>query len=194
MSAIAILLLAINTNLLSHANVNLIATSSVTITTDKDEGDGDGGHGGDGESNPIESEEQQSIQPSPGVQQKSIQPSPSPSKQQQLISDNFNGEEYDVVIPDGAAWRETISERFEPSELSVPIGSVVTWTNEDDLTHAIATGTKNNYGLYEYTQDGTFNSGELNKGESFTFQFTKPGRHEYFCIPHPWMTGVVVVE
>jgi len=114
--------------------------------------------------------------------------------EQQLISGNFNGEKYDVVIPDGAAWRETISERFEPSELSVPTGSLVTWTNEDDLTHAIATGTKNDYGLYEYTQDGTFNSGELNEGESFSFQFTEPGRYEYFCIPHPWMTGVVVVE
>jgi plastocyanin len=100
---------------------------------------------------------------------------------------------YYIVIPYGAAWKETISERFEPSEVFVPLGSDVTWTNEDDLAHTITSGMKG-YGLYEYIQDGTFNSGKLNKGESFSYHFDKLGRYEYFCIPHPWMNGVVIVE
>jgi plastocyanin len=43
-------------------------------------------------------------------------------------------------------------------------------------------------------QDGVFNSGELDDGESFTFHFAEPGRYEYFCAPHPWMNEVVIVQ
>jgi plastocyanin len=93
----------------------------------------------------------------------------------------------------GAAWKETISERFEPSEVFVPLGSDVTWTNEDDLAHTINSGMKG-YGLYEYIQNGTSNSGKLNKRESFSFHFDKLGTYEYFCIPHPWMSGAIIVE
>lgn len=75
----------------------------------------------------------------------------------------------------------------------VPLGSDVTWTNEDDLAHTINSGMKG-YGLYEYIQNGTSNSGKLNKRESFSFHFDKLGTYEYFCIPHPWMSGAIIVE
>jgi plastocyanin len=48
--------------------------------------------------------------------------------------------------------------------------------------------------MYEFLQDGVFNSGDLDEGDSFTFNFSEPGRYEYFCIPHPWMHGVVIVQ
>jgi plastocyanin len=48
--------------------------------------------------------------------------------------------------------------------------------------------------MYEFLQDGVFNSGDLVEGDSFKFHFSEPGRYEYFYIPHPWMDGVVIVK
>lgn len=88
--------------------------------------------------------------------------------------------------------RNNIRKIFSPRS-NVPSGSFVSWANEDDLTHTITSGKKAGYGMYEFLQDGVFNSGDLVEGDSFTFHFSEPGRHEYFCIPHPWMHGVVIV-
>lgn len=76
----------------------------------------------------------------------------------------------------------------------MPSGSTVEWVNEDDIIHTVTSGRETGYGLFEHTQDGIFDSGSLEGGKSFTFQFEEPGRYEYFCIPHPWMNGVVVVD
>ena len=79
-------------------------------------------------------------------------------------------------------------------ELVIPVDSKVTWINKDDHTHTVTSGHDTGYGLYEFVQDGVFNSGNLEQGESFTFHFTKPGRFDHFCVPHPWMSGAIVVE
>jgi plastocyanin len=176
-SVVVVLLpiIIISTVILDHPTFqwgSIIATSSGTISTDDEDEDDDDGN------NDLS-----------GLEHRSVQPTPNTDEQQKDDSD-YN---YHIVIPDGAAWKETISERFEPSEVFVPLGSDVTWTNEDDLAHTITSGMEG-YGLYEYIQDGTFNSGKLNKGESFSFHFDKIGRYEYFCIPHPWTSGVVIVE
>jgi len=124
------------------------------------------------------------------------EPMPEPASNIEKTSTNNQDHEddYQILIPDGAAWKETISERFYPQDLIVPPGSDVTWTNDDDLTHIITSGKKVGYGMYEFLQDGMFNSGELVEGESFTFHFAEQGRYEYFCVPHPWMTGAVIVQ
>ncbi|MBT5206234.1 MAG: hypothetical protein HOM00_03905, partial [Acidimicrobiaceae bacterium] len=31
-------------------------------------------------------------------------------------------------------------------------------------------------------------------GDSFSHTFTEAGTFDYFCTPHPWMTGTVVVD
>ncbi|MCC6315173.1 MAG: ScyD/ScyE family protein [Thermomicrobiales bacterium] len=70
---------------------------------------------------------------------------------------------------------------FNPPALTIEAGTTVTWTNHDLMAHtAIAT-------------DGAFSSGYLSMGESFSFTFTTPGTYTYFCTPHPYMTGVIVV-
>ena len=110
-------------------------------------------------------------------------------------SDIFGADDgYQIIIPEGAAYSKTISERFDPAELNVPSGSTVEWVNQDDIIHTVTSGKETGNGLFEHTEDGIFDSGSLEGGESFTFQFEEPGRYEYFCIPNPWMNGVVVVE
>ena len=163
---------------------NVAASPAVTITPEDGEEDEFDEKGDD---------ETESSQTQEGPKRRSDTTSCEDAETPDTNEQDHEGD-YQIVIPDGAAWKETISERFYPPELIVPSGSYVTWTNDDDLTHTITSGKKAGYGLYEFVQDGIFNSGELDEGESFTFHFAEPGRYEYFCVPHPWMNGVIVVQ
>jgi PGF-CTERM protein len=70
---------------------------------------------------------------------------------------------------------------FHPATLTVPTGTVVTWTNHDSVPHT-ATST-----------DGKFDSGSLSQGQEFSFNFTEPGVYDYYCKIHPSMRGQVEV-
>lgn len=75
---------------------------------------------------------------------------------------------------------------FEPTMLTIPAGSTVAWTNYDPFEHTVT------------ADDGSFDSGYLGQGQTFSLTFTQPGTYPYFCIPHGGpggvgMAGVVVV-
>jgi len=70
---------------------------------------------------------------------------------------------------------------FGPMALTVPAGTAVAWKNLDPEPHTVV------------SLDGTFRSGALDQGESFTFTFAKPGTYRYVCSIHPQMTGTIVV-
>jgi plastocyanin len=42
--------------------------------------------------------------------------------------------------------------------------------------------------------DGSFDSGYLDQGDTWTHTFETPGSFEYSCLPHPWMRAKVIVE
>jgi plastocyanin len=71
---------------------------------------------------------------------------------------------------------------FLPQRITVKPGTTVTWTNDDDDSHAVASSAK------------LFKSKALDSGDKFSFTFTTPGTYAYFCSLHPHMTGTVVVE
>ena len=71
---------------------------------------------------------------------------------------------------------------FGPEKLTVKAGTTVTWKNEDDIPHTVASSTK------------AFKSKALDTDDTFSFTFTTPGTYEYFCSLHPHMVGTVVVE
>ncbi len=74
------------------------------------------------------------------------------------------------------------SYRFEPAAISVPDGTTVTWTNNDNFTH--------NVRLLDDGGDVL----DLPPGETVSFTFTGPGEHRYDCSFHPNdMSGVVIV-
>ncbi len=70
---------------------------------------------------------------------------------------------------------------FGPKAVTVKVGQTVTWTNDDDIPHAVV------------ANDKSFRSKVLDTGQSFSFTFTKPGQFAYFCSLHPMMTGKIVV-
>ncbi len=70
---------------------------------------------------------------------------------------------------------------FTPATLTVHVGDTVTWTNNGPAPH---TATANN---------GSFNTGTLQKGQSASHTFTQAGTFAYICTIHPFMHGTVVV-
>jgi plastocyanin len=95
---------------------------------------------------------------------------------------------YYIVIPMGAAWREVIVNRFDPSDVTIPVGSEVIWSNQDKLSHTVTSGNAS------IGADGKFNSNVLRLHDSFSYIFSQPGRYSYYCIMHPWMNGMVTVS
>jgi plastocyanin len=69
---------------------------------------------------------------------------------------------------------------FAPA-LTVAAGTTVTWTNEDWAPHTAT------------AEDGSFDSGRLNQGDSFEQTFDEPGTFSYHCSFHPGMMGSIVV-
>jgi plastocyanin len=70
---------------------------------------------------------------------------------------------------------------FGPDKITVPIGTAVTWTNNDADQHTVV------------AKDDSFRSGSLAKGQSFSFTFDKAGSYDYRCSIHPFMVATVVV-
>lgn len=74
--------------------------------------------------------------------------------------------------------------KFSPSTLTVPVGTKVTFTQEDGTPHTV-TGSGNSSFL---------SSAPLNKGQSYTVTFSKAGTYNYICSLHTYMHGTVVVQ
>ena len=70
---------------------------------------------------------------------------------------------------------------FTPASVTVPAGGSVAWTNDDSLPHTAT------------ALDGSFDSGILDPGASFSWTFDAPGTIAYQCSLHPQMRGEVVV-
>lgn len=71
---------------------------------------------------------------------------------------------------------------FGPKDLNVPVGTKVTWVNDDQIPHTVAETHK------------VFRSGALDTNDSFSWVFNTPGEYEYFCALHPQMIGKIVVS
>ena len=71
---------------------------------------------------------------------------------------------------------------IQPANVTVAVGGTVTWVNQDSVTHNL-------------TDDaGSWSSGALAPGKSFSQKFTTAGTFPYHCIIHPSMTGQITVK
>jgi plastocyanin len=70
---------------------------------------------------------------------------------------------------------------FSPASINIEPGTTVTWVNQGQAPHtATHTG-------------GTFDSGTLQPGQSYSYTFNRAGTYAYYCQIHPNMTGTIVV-
>jgi amicyanin len=71
--------------------------------------------------------------------------------------------------------------KFNPATLTVPVGTTVSWTNQDEEPHSVV------------AKDGSFHSPGLDTNGTYSFTFANPGTYDYVCGIHPFMTASVVV-
>jgi len=70
---------------------------------------------------------------------------------------------------------------FNPGGVSVAMGATITWSNNDTTIHTVT------------ADDGSFNSGNIAVGATYSRVFSTTGTFSYHCTLHPEMTGKVVV-
>lgn len=83
-----------------------------------------------------------------------------------------------------APTRQTVEIRnytYAPQKLSVPVGTTVTWVQDDSTVHTV-------------TDPGVFDSGSLSRGQRYSYTFRTPGSYGYRCTIHPSMRGTVTVQ
>jgi len=72
---------------------------------------------------------------------------------------------------------------YSPKTVAVGVGQRVTWVNEDDVLHDVAS-----------TSGEEFKSKLFPKGESYSFTPTRAGTISYVCTIHPGMEGTLEVR
>jgi plastocyanin len=72
--------------------------------------------------------------------------------------------------------------KCHPESITIDVGDTVVWTNNDDREHTVT------------ADDGSFSSGRLRNGKSFSKTFDKPGKFSYGSDPSPRTKGVVIVR
>ena len=71
---------------------------------------------------------------------------------------------------------------FNPTTLTVPVNTTVTWTNKDGMAHTVT------------SDAAVFDSHNLPAGNPFSFQFTTKGTFTYHCNYHASMKGTIIVN
>ena len=74
---------------------------------------------------------------------------------------------------------------YAPDSITIAAGTTVTWANCEPPAIDSHTAT---------ARDASWHSGFLAPGAKYSRVFGEPGRFEYFCEPHPFMHGVIIVE
>jgi len=95
--------------------------------------------------------------------------------------------EVSVLEGSGVPGCEETDECWNPSTVTVDVGSEVTWSNDDTAAHTVTSGSAVD------GPDGIFDSSLFMAGTEFSHTFDEAGTFEYFCMVHPWMVGTVIV-
>ncbi len=74
---------------------------------------------------------------------------------------------------------------FNPSSLTVTVGTTVTWTNDDSTSHTVT-----------FTDIAGVDSGTMSRGQTFSYTFNTAGTFHYYCKIHgaSAMSGTVTVQ
>jgi plastocyanin len=71
---------------------------------------------------------------------------------------------------------------FNPSTITVPKGTTVTWRNDDGVMHTST------------SDSGVWNTGDIAPGTTKTAVFNTSGTFPFHCLHHYMMTGSIIVQ
>jgi quinohemoprotein ethanol dehydrogenase len=82
---------------------------------------------------------------------------------------------------DGTMYAEDYT--FTPTLVQVPVGTTVTWINNGSVAHTAT------------SMDGTWDTGDIpGGGGQASVTFSSAGSYYFYCTPHPWMSGKIIVQ
>ncbi len=87
-----------------------------------------------------------------------------------------------TAIPGNTFASDIIEFAYTPPVLTVKTGTTVTWTNKDPIAHTVT------------ANDLSWDSGDLQEGQSWSHTFDTPGQIPYNCPYHPGMSALLIVE
>lgn len=95
-----------------------------------------------------------------------------------------------VSVPQGTSVPgcEATNECYIPYEITINVGEEVTWSNDDSAAHTVTAGSAAD------GPSGAFDSSLFMAATTFSHTFEEAGTFPYFCMVHPWMEGIVVVQ
>ena len=77
---------------------------------------------------------------------------------------------------------------FIPATVTIGVGGMVTFANSDTAAHTSTAGTPAD------GPSGAWDSSLVMMNSSYTTPALDAGEYPYFCMVHPWMEGLVIVE
>ncbi len=85
---------------------------------------------------------------------------------------------------------EQMNECYTPNTVTVDVGGKVIMVNTDNAAHTFTSGDP----TMPQTVQALFHSGLLMKDGSYEWTPTEEGTVPYFCMVHPWMQGIIIVQ
>jgi plastocyanin len=102
-----------------------------------------------------------------------------------------------VVIWNGSFCTMSRNCGFVANVKTVAVGTTVTWMNSGGMTHTVTTCDSN----HNVPQCPALDASNLDSfdmsvasGASDSHTFTVAGTYYYYCRPHPWMQGQIIVQ
>ncbi len=90
---------------------------------------------------------------------------------------------------------EETSECYIPHEVTISVGGEITWINGDGAAHTVTAGDPGaDASAVGESYPNGFDSGLIMSGGQYRNEFDYPGTYPYFCVVHPWRTGIVTVH
>ena len=110
-----------------------------------------------------------------------------------VVEESIIDESYDAIISpangSGTPGCEKTQEGcFIPNQTTVNLGDVVLFSNTDIVSHTFTAGSASD------GPTGEFDSGLVISGDSYKWTANVAGEIDYFCMIHPWMTGLLIVQ
>jgi len=85
---------------------------------------------------------------------------------------------------------ETAEGCYIPSTATVDVGGVVIFSNPDTAAHTFTSGDP----TMPETVQALFDSSLVMAGSTYEWSPTETGEVPYFCMVHPWMKGLIIVQ
>ena len=94
----------------------------------------------------------------------------------------------DMAVGSSIQGCQTNNMCYMPYMATLDVGGEAIWHNVDTMAHTVTSGT-----MSDDDVGAVFDSSLVAPGGMFSYKFEEAGTYDYFCMVHPWMTGIVTV-